>query len=276
MPPGRNWFITPPPQDEINGSQVDGDIRPRPITSYSLHPQMAQLFLAKYLLLTPPSFFVKRLIAIGDVHGCSEALAALIEAIKPVEEDCLVLLGDYIDRGIDSRGVIEQLIGLQDRCHVVPLLGNHEEMLLSVLGNRAPLGWWLRHGGKETLVSYGGKNKLECIPAEHIDFLKRCYPFHETESHFFVHANYVADERLDRQPAEALRWQSLDEHFPKCHASGKTAIVGHTTQKNGEIYDAGYLKCIDTFCFGGGWLTAMEMNAGQVWQASIKGVLRHQ
>ena len=72
-----------------------------------------------------------RIIAIGDVHGCSAALAALVQAIAPTPLDTLVFLGDYIDRGPDSRGVLEQVIALAERCIVVPLLGNHEEMLLA-------------------------------------------------------------------------------------------------------------------------------------------------
>ena len=64
-----------------------------------------------------------RTIAIGDIHGCSAALDALLEAIRPRREDCIVTLGDYINRGPDSRGVIERLIKLKDRCRLVPLLG---------------------------------------------------------------------------------------------------------------------------------------------------------
>ena len=72
-----------------------------------------------------------RTIAIGDIHGHSRALAALLENVKPQPQDTLVFLGDSIDRGPDSRGVVEQVIALQERCHVVPLMGNHEEMLLN-------------------------------------------------------------------------------------------------------------------------------------------------
>ena len=75
----------------------------------------------------------ERTIAIGDVHGCSAALAAVVRAIDPTTLDTLVFLGDYIDRGPDSRGVLEQVIALAGRSTVVPLLGNHEEMLLAAL-----------------------------------------------------------------------------------------------------------------------------------------------
>ena len=84
-----------------------------------------------------------RTIAIGDIHGCSAALAALLRAIDPTALDTLVFLGDYIDRGPDSRGVLEQVIALAERCAVVPLLGNHEEMLLAALEgqSKAKASW---------------------------------------------------------------------------------------------------------------------------------------
>ena len=78
-----------------------------------------------------------RIIAIGDVHGCAKALATLIEAIHPTGSDTLAFLGDYIDRGPDSRGVVEQVIALGKRCTVVPLLGNHDA-LVPKTGSGAP------------------------------------------------------------------------------------------------------------------------------------------
>ena len=212
-----------------------------------------------------------RLIAIGDIHGCAEALRAVVDLIEPRHEDRLVFLGDYVDRGLDSRGVIDQLIALRDRCQVVTLFGNHEEMMLRVLEGKAPATWWLRYGGAETLDSYGFFGDLSVVPEEHIDFLRDCLPYFVTADYLFVHANYVADEPMANQPDEALRWQSLDEHFPARHASGRTAIVGHTSQKSGEVFDAGHLRCIDTYCVGGGWLTAMDVASGALWQVDQDG-----
>jgi serine/threonine protein phosphatase 1 len=80
-----------------------------------------------------------RTIAIGDVHGCSAALAALLEVIAPTPRDTLIPLGDMIDRGPDSRGVLEQLIALAARCRLIPLLGNHEEMLIAAVRDPAAL-----------------------------------------------------------------------------------------------------------------------------------------
>lgn len=215
-----------------------------------------------------------RLIAIGDVHGCSAALRALLEAIDLGEGDRVVTLGDYVDRGPDSRGVLDTLLELDASGHLVPLYGNHEEMMLGALRGSYPRPWWLQHGGVATLDSYGFVGDLSVIPQEHLDLLDRCLPYYETDDFIFTHANYVADEPMDRQPAEALRWQSLLEHFPAEHLSGKPVIVGHTAQKRGEVLDAGYLVCLDTYCHGGGWLTARDVVSGETWQASSDGVLR--
>ena len=76
-----------------------------------------------------------RTIAIGDIHGCSVALAALLGVIEPCPDDLLVTLGDYINRGPDSRGVLDRLIKLSNQCRLVPLLGNHEEMLFEALSD---------------------------------------------------------------------------------------------------------------------------------------------
>ena len=76
----------------------------------------------------PENLTSGRIVVIGDIHGCATALRTLVKVIDPRPEDTIVTLGDYIDWGPDSRGVIEQLIGLSGRCHLVPVLGNHEEM----------------------------------------------------------------------------------------------------------------------------------------------------
>jgi serine/threonine protein phosphatase 1 len=221
-----------------------------------------------------------RTIAIGDVHGCRLALAALLDAIRPTPEDTLVTLGDYIDRGPDSRGVLDLLIGLEQRCRLVPLLGNHEEMLLLGQSNPDVLKGWLSCGGVEAVRSYGWvpngprRGLAEWIPRPHWEFLARCLAYHETETHFFVHAGYVPELPLPEQPAEALRWRVTDPRTARPHQSGKTAVVGHTPQRSGHILDLGFLVCIDTNCHRGGWLTALEVRTGQVWQASRDGRLR--
>jgi serine/threonine protein phosphatase 1 len=214
-----------------------------------------------------------RIIAIGDIHGYSAALAALLEAIAPRAEDTIVTLGDYVDRGPDSPGALDQLIALAGRCRLVPLFGNHDEMLLDLHHGGLGLDDWLEWGGRETLLAYGCAHPRH-IPAHHVEFLESCVTCHETERHFFVHASYNPDLPLDWQPPELLRWASIRTNPPGPHFSGKIAVVGHTVQRDGRILDLGHLKCIDTGLYCGGWLTALEVESGQVWQADAEGRMR--
>jgi len=217
-------------------------------------------------ILPPP-----RTIAIGDIHGCLAALEKLLEAVRPRPEDTVVTLGDYVDRGPDSRGVIERLLQLWRECHLVPLLGNHDEMMLKVHDGQTELYTdWMLFGGNATLESYH-TNRPEVLPTGHIDFLRSCPLLHETERCFFVHGNYLADLPFHAQPRETLLWESLRIRRPGRHCSGKVAIVGHASQKSGEILDLGYLKCIDTWCYGNGWLTALDVDSGQFWQVDKTG-----
>jgi serine/threonine protein phosphatase 1 len=218
----------------------------------------------------------ERIIAVGDIHGCSLALDTVIGAIRPTAQDTLIFLGDYVDRGPDSRGVLERVMKLSETCTVVPLLGNHEEMLLRALDGRAEFEFWLKFGGTACLASYdlrGAFYHPSFMPKEHLEFIRCCRDYYETVSHFFVHAYYDPEPPLHLQKWEALRWASLPPN-PIRHSSGKIAIVGHTAQRNGEILDLGCVQCIDTYCHGGGWLTALDVVSGQRWQARATGHLR--
>jgi len=84
-----------------------------------------------------------RTIAIGDIHGCSIALKSLIKAINPQPQDIIIALGDYVDRGFDSSGVIEELIALKTRCKLVCVLGNHDQMMLQCMRvSKNSIGGW--------------------------------------------------------------------------------------------------------------------------------------
>lgn len=221
-----------------------------------------------------------RTIAIGDIHGCSDALAALLDAIGPSRDDTIITLGDYIDRGPNSRGVLDRLIALAEKCRLIPLLGNHEEALLDALRDVSTLRRWLTFGGADTLVSYGWvsggpkRSLTDWIPYRHQEFLAGCPSYHETPTHLFLHAGYIPELPLAQQPTLALRWRVTDAATAVAHHSGKVAVVGHTPQQSGEILDLGFLVCIDTNCVRGGWLTALDVNTGQVWQANRAGRCR--
>lgn len=213
-----------------------------------------------------------RIIAIGDIHGCSAALATLVSAIQPEANDTLVPLGDYIDRGPDSRGVVEMLMRLDQECILVPILGNHEEMLFAAREGAMELQFWLRFGGDAALASWGARTPQE-IPERHLRFLRSCRDYYETTDHIFTHGYYVPHVPMHAQPPGVLRWTSLPTS-PEPHMSGKTVVVGHTPQHDGEVLDLRFLKGIDTFCHGGGWLTALDVTTGKIWQADRDGNLR--
>jgi serine/threonine protein phosphatase 1 len=221
-----------------------------------------------------------RTIVIGDIHGCSAAFRTLLDAIEPAPDDTLVTLGDYIDRGPDSRGVLDLLIGLDEQCRLVPLLGNHEELLLAALSYRDALEGWLKCGGAETVLSYGWKpggprrGLAGLIPEQHWTFLAGCRPFYETPTHLFLHAGYEPELPLEEQKPEALRWRVTDRATARPHCSGKIAVVGHTPQHSGEVLDLGFLLCIDTNCHREGWLTALDVESRRIWQADKTGRLR--
>lgn len=221
-----------------------------------------------------------RTFAIGDIHGCSAELAVLLDAIAPKPDDTIVTLGDYIDRGPDSRGVLDRLLLLGDECHLIPLLGDHEDLLLDALAEMNAMRKWLTLGGGATLRSYGwaqgGPRRplVNWIPRRHREFLQACRLFHDAAAHIFVHAGFVPELPMNQQPRQALLWRVTDATTAKPHCSGKVAVVGHTRQISGDVLNLGFLVCIDTNCVRGGWLTALDVNSGRVWQADRAGVIR--
>jgi serine/threonine protein phosphatase 1 len=217
----------------------------------------------------------ERLFAVGDVHGCSTALKTLIETIAPGPDDAFVFLGDVIDYGPDSRGVLDQLIQLSDRCRVVLLMGNHEEMLFQALGGRDDLGYWEKCGGLATRRNYPECGDDELILPEHMAFLKgRCRDYFETDRFLFVHANYYPNRPMPEQSGHTLRWEFVDPHRMAKHYSGKTAVVGHTTRTDGRVLDLGFLVMLDTGASMGGWLSALEVHGGRLIQTNQSGEVR--
>lgn len=215
-----------------------------------------------------------RLIAVGDIHGTSFQLDALLAAVAPTRRDHVVFLGDHIDRGPDTRGVLDRLIALNRSHDVTFLKGNHEIMMLRARDDSASRKMWLGVGGSQALASYGpspGRSgKLDDIPEAHWDFVENvCVDWLESDDHVFVHAGLDPGVPMVEQSESALFWEFLSGpiHLP----SGKTVICGHTSQQSGEILDLGVTVCIDTHAYGDGNLTALDVLTGDYWQADILG-----
>jgi serine/threonine protein phosphatase 1 len=219
-----------------------------------------------------------RLLAIGDIHGCLGPLDDLLAWVSPTPEDLVIALGDYVDRGPDSRGVINRLLELKRRLNLVCLRGNHEEMMVEAFhGGRSEKKMWMGVGGVQTLSSYavyaGRTGTLDDVPPEHWEFLEEgLVDYYESERFIFVHATVEVDVPMDEQPNYALLWEFLPESMR--HESGKMVICGHTSQKSGEIKVVPGAVCIDTRAFGDGWLTCLDVESGRYWQTNLFGKRR--
>ena len=176
-----------------------------------------------------------RTLAIGDIHGYADVLRRLLDAVRLRPDDQVVTLGDYVDRGPDARGVIEELLALQSKGQLIALRGNHDSMMLDARKGKDSLREWIYCGGRNTLVSYGDVNaegRLDEIPERHWKFLEEdCVDWYETDTHLFVHANFDPNLPMAEQPLYLLHWEALYEARPHC--SGKVVVCGHTKQRSG-------------------------------------------
>lgn len=207
-----------------------------------------------------------RLLAIGDIHGCETALRGVLALARWQPEDTLVVLGDCVNRGPQTRQVLDLLLDLSRRSRLIAILGNHEELMLAARHSGAARSSWLDMGGQATLDSYGPDATLAGIPAQHWAFLESFVPYWETDSFIFTHANCESRTAMAEQLPSYLRWLSIHDRAPAPHFSGKTVLVGHTPNLSGNVVDFGFLRCIDTGCGLGGRLTVMDVITREIWQ----------
>jgi serine/threonine protein phosphatase 1 len=222
-----------------------------------------------------PSKTDRRLLAIGDIHGCYDALVTLFEYAAITPQDQVVFLGDYVDRGPDSARVIEFLMARMRAGDTVCLRGNHEVMMLDARHSLPTRRAWSMVGGDSTWDSYTRPGKpagLEGVPADHWQFLEQLSPYCETDHAIFVHASLDAELAMPDQVEADLFWGAFDSIGP--HYSGKTVICGHSSQKSGLPKSTGFSICIDTWACGHGWLTCLDVRSGHYWQANQAGETR--
>ena len=203
-----------------------------------------------------------RLFAIGDVHGRLDKLQSLMAVIPwDLEQDTLLFVGDYIDRGPDSAGVVEHILGLRqwsDR--VVCLMGNHERLLLDFIAGRDN-GMYLLNGGRETIESYGGQDAG--IPEDHFEFFNSLPYLYETGEQIFVHAGLRDGLPLEAQDPQDLLW-IRDEFIHSTYDHGRIVVFGHTPVQEPIVQ---FNKIgIDTGAVFGGRLTCVEFPGGYFYQ----------
>jgi len=220
------------------------------------------------------------IIAIGDIHGQIAQLRVLLERLRtrPLREiDRLVFLGDYVDRGENSRAVVELLIALQkERPNTVFLRGNHEQLMLDALDGpptqpAAKEGFvlhseqtylWLENGGVETLLSYQPADMLhwrEAIPPEHIAFLRATQMEYICGNYHFVHAGVVPPGMKWEDAAYGLDprlWIREPFLTYKPLIGGRLIVFGHTPQPDGRPLIQRNKIGLDTGAVYGGPLTA--------------------
>ncbi len=197
--------------------------------------------------------------AIGDIHGSLNKLKSLAEACRKHadgREMRLVLLGDYIDRGPDSAGVVRFVLGLQEEMpeQVIALKGNHEAWALAVLDGVMPAGPWLLNGGVTTLESYGVR-EVGDLPTAHLDWMRSLRLSHNDGRRFFVHAGVDPQKPLDAQEEAVLLW--IREPFlHDTRDYGRLIVHGHTPLATSKPELRNNRLNLDTAAVFGGPLTA--------------------
>jgi serine/threonine protein phosphatase 1 len=222
------------------------------------------------------------LYAIGDIHGEREALEELLAALPLQPDDHLVFVGDYVDRGPDSRGVIDLLLKVSDQRPCTFLIGNHESMFLDFLGWEDPLYFagdaFLLNGGDRTLVSYDYfDSDLEPsefqLPKGHDTFFRNLKLHHVEGDYLFVHAGLSRealnspdlDWVLDNAEAEDLLWNRTTADLS--HKLGMTIIYGHSPAANFQVrWNSPFSIGIDTGAVYGGKLTAIRLPDETIFQ----------
>lgn len=218
--------------------------------------------------------------AIGDVHGCCDLLVPLLAAIETDaggRDHALVFLGDYIDKGPDSAGVLDLLMRLDaDAAHsVVCLKGNHDLALTEAVASEVAAQKWLTMGGGSVLAQYGVVRAADLPPAV-LAWIGALPTYYEDEHRYFVHAGVDPARSLSAQSDE-IRLSMRGSFLEQDHDFGKHVVHGHTPQLSGIPELRPYRTNLDTGVVLTGRLTAAAFDADRggprrVLQARVGGL----
>lgn len=218
-----------------------------------------------------------KIFAIGDVHGCATELRMLLNKLPLTPDSTVVFLGDYVDRGPQSKQVIDTVLELKKTCNVVTLKGNHEALFLAFLkdpGSEAA-GMFIYNGGSATLHSYATAEGEYRIPREHREFLENLELFWETDDYVFVHAGLprvpVAELDVVRHGHDFL-W-SRGPFLRTNYKWEKLVVHGHTPVKAVD-FRTNRIN-IDTACVFDRTLTALELPEKQIYSVKRQARARH-
>ncbi|MEJ5230511.1 metallophosphoesterase family protein [Pseudothermotoga sp. U03pept] len=202
----------------------------------------------------------------GDIHGCIESLESLIMKLPLSGGDKLIFLGDYIDRGPDSRAVIDRLIALSKDYECVFLRGNHEWMMLNYLLKGQDFDLWMMNGARATIRSYGDVRQ---IPPEHLEFLKNTVFYHVEPGYLFVHAGVKPHVELENQDSFDLIWIREEFIYSENPLPGYRVVFGHTPLH--KVLISRDKIGIDTGCVYGGKLTCVRIDDERIFQTDCGG-----
>jgi serine/threonine protein phosphatase 1 len=168
-----------------------------------------------------------RIIAVGDIHGCIATLKQLMYNIDPSVDDTIIFLGDYIDRGTNSKGVIDYIIELKEqRFNIICLRGNHEQLFMESITDKNIENDWLRNGGLNTLESFSVLSYAE-LPSLYKEFLCSTIHYYKIDKFVFVHAGLNLNVENPFLDLEYMLWgRKKNQDWHKLN--GHIVIHGHT------------------------------------------------
>ncbi len=219
-----------------------------------------------------------RKIAIGDIHGCARTFRKLVEKLALGHQDELILLGDMIDRGPDTKGVLDEVLRLKEAGHRVVLIqGNHEELMLNAHIDFFVKDRWLNAGGRKVLASFGvDEMDMSAIDPIYWQLLSESKEYYEKEGFIFVHAGLNFDLDNPLEAIRDMRWiRDWHEEINYDWLGSRKVVHGHTpvtpaeVRQMHQVFSEKQVLDLDTGCVypsqkGFGYLTAYDSAADEL------------